>query len=405
MTDLHTALREAVADAPFDQSDMQAVLAAGSRRVRRRVALTVGSSALVAAAVVITSLVVAADRSGQDPGPADVVHLDLSQAERVHPDVLASVRTTYREPIDDFSGESFEGVTTDGRVLLSRSERDGDSRLGLLSPTTGTTEWLPPEVAGAPVELTADRLVLFAQVRPNTARLGVFDRQSQTWETSELRLPARLEAHVPPRLTLGPDGRLYLGSNLEGESVPVRWWSYELPQGGKARPEPALAGAGMAWRDGVQVRADSDGTVTVSDSGADRVVAEERPDGCTLPNDPVLAGAPALVGLAGDRPVVTYFCGDEAQAVTLVYDLAGSDAVRIDGASLLTADNGYVLLGGGGTYLLDLHELALAQIGPGLHENQVGLGRGVVLWNNPGPVDDKDAYDVVWKVARLPLDD
>jgi len=402
MTDLHTALREAVADAPFDQSDMRAVLAAGSRRVRRRVALTVASSALAVAAVV-TSLLVATDRSVQNPGPADVVHLDLSQAERVHPDVLASVRTTWREPMDDLSSERFEGVTTDGRVLLSRSTRNGDSKVGLLNPATGTAEWLPPEVAGDPVELTADRLVLFAQVRPNTARLGVFDRRSKTWETSELRLAVGLEAHVPPRLTLGPDGRLYLGNNLEGESGPVSWWSYGLPQGGQGRPEPALTGAGMVWRDGVQVRADNDGRVTVSSSGADRVVADERPDGCEQPDDPVFAVLPATVGLAGTRPVVTYLCGDESQ-VTVVYDVEGADAVQIDDASLLAADEGYVLLRGpGGTYLLDLHGLALARIAPAVHEDQVGLGRGVVLWNNPGPIDDKDVYDVVWKVARLPL--
>ena len=41
-TDLHAALREAVADAPFDESDLRAVVDAGSRRVRRRAALGSG---------------------------------------------------------------------------------------------------------------------------------------------------------------------------------------------------------------------------------------------------------------------------------------------------------------------------------------------------------------------------
>ena len=30
---------------------------------------------------------------------------------------------------------------------------------------------------------------------------------------------------------------------------------------------------------------------------------------------------------------------------------------------------------------------------------------GLVLWNQPGPIDDKDVYDVVWNVARLPIGD
>ncbi len=44
-TDLHAALREAVADAPFDESDLRAVVDAGSRRVRRGRLSVVGSSA------------------------------------------------------------------------------------------------------------------------------------------------------------------------------------------------------------------------------------------------------------------------------------------------------------------------------------------------------------------------
>jgi hypothetical protein len=32
---------------------------------------------------------------------------------------------------------------------------------------------------------------------------------------------------------------------------------------------------------------------------------------------------------------------------------------------------------------------------------QVALSAGLFLWNIPGPIDDNDVYDVVWKVARL----
>ena len=58
--------------------------------------------------------------------------------------------------------------------------------------------------------------------------------------------------HTPPQLAIAPDGRLYLGHNLEGESGPMHWWSYAVPEGGEGRPEPALAGASVAWGDGVQ---------------------------------------------------------------------------------------------------------------------------------------------------------
>jgi hypothetical protein len=158
----------------------------------------------------------------------------------------------------------------------------------------------------------------------------------------------------------------------------------------------------VAWGDGVQATARGDGRVILTSSGADRLVAEELPAGCEPPADPAGARWSVLnVGLAGSRPVVTYLCGDKAQAATFVYDVDGGDAVQIAGR-LLTADEGHILLAAGGIYLCDLDRLTLARIGPGPHETQVGLAGGLVLWNNPGPIEDND---VVWKVARLPLDD
>lgn len=414
-TDLHAALREAVADAPFDESDLRTVINAGSRRVRRRAAFRVGSSALLVVAAVLTSVAVGPDRSDQEPRPADVVHLDLSRAERQDLDVLASVRTTWREPMNELDHDRFEGLTTDGRVLRSRYTSEGDlDELGLLNPATGRTDWLPPPPVAAQsvVELTADRLMLFARLGARRSALLVFDRRSETWESSTVRLPYGLELHVPFRLALGPDGRLYLGSTLEGESGPLSWWSYAVPEGGEGRPQPALAGAAVAWGDGVQARAYGDGRVVLSGSGAERLVAEERPAGCEPATDPDLASMPVVVGLAGNRTVVTLWCGDEAQAITFVYDVDSGGAIQVAGARLQAADEGHVLLvatqgaSGGGLYLLDLDRLTLARIGSAIHEaHQVDLADGLVFWNQPGPIDDKDVYDVVWNVARLPLDD
>ena len=79
-TDLRGALREAVADAPYDESDLRDVLVTGSRRVRRRAVLVVGSSAL-AVGTVIASVVAVTNDPTEEPRPAGVVRLDLDRAQ------------------------------------------------------------------------------------------------------------------------------------------------------------------------------------------------------------------------------------------------------------------------------------------------------------------------------------
>jgi hypothetical protein len=409
-TDLHAALREAVASAPFDESDLRTVIDAGTRRVRRRAAFRVGASALVVAAV-LASVVVVSDRSDPEPRPARVVHIDLSRAENQDLDVLASVRTTWRNPMNELDHDRFEGLTTDGLVLRSRYTYDGNVyELGLLDPETGRTHWLPrPPVAAetAVVELTADRLVLLANLRPSRSDLLMFDRRSETWTSSSIRPPDGIEVHVPFQLALAPDGRLYLGNNLEHESGPLHWWSYAVPGGGEGRPEPALAGAAVAWGDDARATADTDGRVVLSSSSGERVVAEERPAGCEPPTAPDRADIPVSLDLAGRRPVVTYWCGDELRAITLVYDVDRGEVLQVTGAAVRAADEDNVLLGadrsGRGVYVLDLDRLTLARISSATPEAQVGLADGLVLWNQPGPLDDKDVSDVVWKVARSHL--
>jgi hypothetical protein len=58
-----------------------------------------------------------------------------------------------------------------------------------------------------------------------------------------------------------------------------------------------------------------------------------------------------------------------------------------------------------GSTFLDLDRRTLTRFGPGLHEEDVDVAGGLVLWNQPGPNDAKDVYDVVWNVAHLPLSD
>jgi hypothetical protein len=305
------------------------------------------------------------------------------------------------------------GLTTDGLVLRSRyTHEQRHDELGLLDPATGRTAWLPPPPISAraiPVELTEDRLVLSAQVGIRRMALLVFDRRSRAWETPiRARTPAGLEAHVPFRLALAPDGRLYLGSTYENDPRPMGWWSYSVPQGGDGWPEPDLIGEGVAWKDGVRARADGSGRVVLSGRGGERVVAGERPEGCAA-NERSIANAPVTVGLAAGRPVVTYWCGDDVGATTtFVYGAGGGSAIQIAGASLVAADENHALLVSAlespdGVYLLDIDRHRLTRIGTRGHEAVFALANGLVLWNEAGPIDDRDVYDEVWNVARLPV--
>jgi hypothetical protein len=53
---------------------------------------------------------------------------------------------------------------------------------------------------------------------------------------------------------------------------------------------------------------------------------------------------------------------------------------------------------------LELEGLTISRIGSGIHDEQVDLAGGLVVWNSPGPLDSKQSYDVVWRVARVPVD-
>jgi hypothetical protein len=423
-TDLREAMREAVTDAPAYAVDADAVIEAGARRIRRRNRIVVGASALAVAAVAVTAAVTTdPQRSEREPEPADVVRLDLDEAVGLRPEIVASTRTTWRDAgRNSLEYDRYVGITADGLVLHSRNTNDhGFPELGLLDPRTGETDWLPDSPAPmyeiVPLDLTSDRLLLF-QAEGNGHALSVFDRATRTWRRNVVRLPYGIEVHVQPRAILGPDDRVYVGSTMEGESGPIHWWSAAAPGGGNARPEPALEGTTVAWGDGIRVSADPSGRVVVSGPAGDRVVSGSRPDGCERPEE--FPDAPVTVVVAGSRPVVTYSCesgtDDLGLSHTVVYEQEGQQQLDIAGASVLTADDRHLALAGSGsldavagaehpgtssTYLLDLDSRAISRVGQGPHEVQVALSAGLFLWNIPGPIDDNDVYDVVWKVARL----
>jgi hypothetical protein len=96
-----------------------------------------------------------------------------------------------------------------------------------------------------------------------------------------------------------------------------------------------------------------------------------------------------------------------------VYDVDRGDVVQVAGAALLAADGDHVLLRAAargpadGFYLLDLEHRALTRFGGATQpaEYEFALVDGLVLWNQAGPIEDRDVYDVVWNVARLPVGD
>ena len=400
-TDLGAALREAVADAPYDESDLRDVLATGSRRVRRRGALLIGSSALAVGAV-IASVVAVTNDPAEEPRPARVVRVDLDQAQPLD-----------LQPARQGGRDRFVGLTADGLVLRNRHPQGGDAyELGLLDPEPGTrTGFRLLRTRSGPgvssVQLSAERLMLLDakpaayRGKPGRGTLLVFDRVSRTWQTSEITVPAGVEAHLPPSVGVGLDGRLYLGHTNEGESGPMRWWSYPVPQGGEARPEPALTGTSIAFDDGVQARADSDGRIVLSTPGEERLLAEHRPQACEPPSEPDTALWPGWVRMAGSRPVVTYLCGEPSprpDTVTVVYDTDGGPTIQVAGSAVLAADPGHVLLapafGTRGMYLFNLDTLTVEKastaVGPSFlahidsqrHSFPVGLAAGLILWDN-----------------------
>jgi hypothetical protein len=192
---------------------------------------------------------------------------------------------------------------------------------------------------------------------------------STSWACSTLRQAGRTGCRLLRAMSVSPTSSSWprtgwffsttATSAGEGEGGPLRWWSFPLPEGETPRTEPDFEGASLAWGDGVRVTVFQDGRVVVSTGAGDRLVADEPPVGCER-----LADLPVMVGLAGTRPVVTSWCGDEStQPVTVVYDIEGRMAVQIAGSRFLAADGSLVLLAGGTdevrgrTYLLDLDGL------------------------------------------------
>ena len=252
------------------------------------------------------------------------------------------------DPKKDLSFDRFEGLTPDGLVLRARYVFPTTTTGRPPRPATGRTDWLRhPGDVGEPqvAALTMDQLVLLDNRKGLARALLVLDRATLTWTSSVIRLPSGIEAHVPPQLRLGPDDRLYVGSNMENE-YPIHWWSFPVPEGGDLRREPGLADRAVAWNQDVHVTADIRGRVVRTVAGGSRTLSDDRPAGCPVPRTRLYSE----LELAGDRPVVTYFCGkgDELQeASPSCLPSPGRPGVEVPGG-VLAADRDLVLLSGSG---------------------------------------------------------
>ena len=423
-TDLRTALRDAVSAPPPFDPDVAAIVDAGVRRNRRRSRAVVGTCAAVVVALVVAAGVVWGPRPDPDPGPAKVVRLDLERAEPVRLDVLATTRAAVvGEPQGPLERARFEGLTADGLVLVDRHRNESRPlALGLLDPSSGATDWLPPPGVDnrelRVVDLTSERLVV-------VTRLGgaygyvvlVFDREARTWQRREVQLPGGVEVHFGPQLALSPDDRLYLGHMFEGRPDPVGWWSVPLDDDSPdLRPEPDLEGASVAWSDDVMVSAHPSGRVVVSGPDGERVVSERRPAGCLPPED--YPDSPVGLLVAGDTPVVTYWCRSERPrgfSLTVIYQDGGRKAVEVP-ALARAADEDHVVLTSGlppsagrpsatpedeGTFVVDLDRLTVSRIGDPPSEAPLAVEDGLVVWTAEEPSGDRQHTRPVWNVARI----
>jgi hypothetical protein len=179
----------------------------------------------------------------------------------------------------------------------------------------------------------------------------------------------------------------------------MEWWSAAVDEGGPLRPEPSLEGRSLAWAGPHRLTADREGRVVATVDGQERVLADERPDGCADP-EPEQGLAPTLAG-STDWAVVSFQC--LGGSVTVAYDLGRAATLSVPDASVVSVDGHEALLSGARrTYLLDLEQEQLTDIGHAPHEGGGTVKDDLVLWNVPGHLDDDDVYDVSYSVARIP---
>ena len=296
-------------------------------------------------------------------------------------------------------------MTDDGLVARARYTYDGDlSDFGLLDVVTGKTDWLPQPRwdlgEPAPVDLGADRLVYLDNRNYPGFSILIVDRETRTWTRNPVRFSeSDVGQFFGSDFALGDDGRLY----RMDPDLPVHWWSVALT-GGTIRREPSLDKRGLAWSGSMRATSDLDGHITVTRDGRQVAEVGGPPTGCSPPDDDPPLNPPLV--FAGSRLVATFRCSEGNRVVA--YSEEGVPELTLAAAAnvwVRDADARHVLMTDDRkTYVLDLHRRELVAIdnrGAALGDDVGVVKAGLVLWSVDGPAEDRNTYDVVYRVARL----
>lgn len=358
--DLQELMRHNVAAPPPDHLDLEALVGAGRRRVRRRRTTvagiaTVAATGAVAGTLAVTGLgqprVLTDGDYAAMPRP-DAPTIRLADAGRaVEGEDYRVLASHTNADLDADNGQYLDGVTEDGKVLF----RDGPRmdqlhpRFALMDPTTSEKDWLPRVDVGQartwPVELGADRLVLVSlDDRAGHLRAHVFDRSTSEWSTTEW---SALPSMDVPRVVAGPEGRLYVlvpattgkppeggwptgpdgeadDSDADGDTF--RLWSASPTDPTDVRDEGLRVGE-VAFTDEAMVWTDSSngdaGMVHVRDlrTGEERSFDPRAGEKCNL----------LELGASGEHVVMSQYCGTYR------------DGVRDDRVQVLTTDGEQVV--------------------------------------------------------------
>ena len=426
VNDLRDLLRSSASAPPHDPLDLDAVLATGRRRVRRRRIAVLGGTALATAAIVVTGSVAALNAGPPDSGAAGVPRPDaptirLSDAEPAEEGVDYRVLASYtNENLNRDNGQYFEGVTEDGLILF----RDGPRmdqlwpRMALLDPATGEKDWLPNLDIGQsdtwPLELGEDRLLLLGGEGGLKVELVVhtFDRELRQWST--MSWPDLPRVDNPFGAELGPDGRLYVpvpatqgrppeggwpmgpdgeADDADAEGDTFRLWSVSTTDASDVRDEGLTIG-GLAFTDELMVWTDSTngegGQVHVRDleTGEEHAFDPNSGEKCNL----------LSFGATDDHVVLGQYCGTYEGGVrddrVQILDIDGDQVATLQGSSLdggLAASAGAGLVTvtayepeSAGTYVYDLDS-----------ERFLRLSDGVSSWGTGGPtLEDQLLWNV-----------
>ncbi|HET7691113.1 MAG TPA: hypothetical protein VFK41_12060 [Nocardioidaceae bacterium] len=401
VTEIRDALRSTADAAAVDLHPLEEVVAAGSRRVRhRRVVTGLGTTGLALAIAVGAATLTVDDDRADVPLPAN---LTLDDAKPASLEVLSS-RTAPWDVPDDADG--VPAFTEDRLVVQGRGRLGkGTFQLGLLDPDAGTTDWLPqpPTPLGqlSAVELGARRLLYFDWQGNRELSVLQFDRDSRSWSRAAIDVPRGdydpLFGAVPPQLA--SDGRLYL---LDPDNA-RRW--YSVPStGGTVRPEPSLEGTWASWSGSMRATGDGEGRIVVTRDGQPVAEVEGPPESCS--KQQTVPTIPPLVAFVGSRFVATFTCGDGNQVV--VYDESGRVEIMLAVTKELRVDaagDGHLLLSDARRlYLLNLdsQELTWVDTMQPRETPDADLEAGLVVWDTVVWNTERDAWDTVHKVARLP---